>query len=107
MCFILNKQTLIRLQRYNDGKTIIKPYNIDDLVRFGHLSLIIYINGINDIKCTRLAIDRASCIMLWLFQYCTMALCYATCYGHHNVIDVLKQRYVFDNWTMKHLHNYL
>jgi hypothetical protein len=60
MTLILNRRTLICLQRYNDGKYLPIKVNIDHLALCGHLSAIIYFNNNPMVRCTSNAMDWAA-----------------------------------------------
>ena len=102
MTLILNRRTLICLQRYNDGKILTKTLNIDIFARYGHLSLIILYNTPNVI-CTTNAMNWASengylDVVKFLHfnrtEGCTKwAMNWAAQNGHNNIIDYLTQHY--------------
>jgi hypothetical protein len=61
MTLILNRRTLICLQRYNKGR-LLNGRNIDLFANYGHLSLIRYHNDNSIINCTEYAMNWAA---LW------------------------------------------
>jgi hypothetical protein len=100
MMLILNRRTLICLQRYNDGKILTKRSNIDIFARYGHLSLIIlYNNNTPNVICTPAAMNLASenghhDIVIWLhenrYEGCTrFAMNCASLHGHHDIVKFL------------------
>ena len=100
MTLILNRRTLIYLQRYNNGKILTKLPNIDIFVYYGHLSLICLLNNNNpNVKCTVNAMNWASQygylnIVQWLHTHrsegCTnWAMNWASRYGHLDVVKFL------------------
>jgi hypothetical protein len=102
MCIILNRCTLIRLQRYNRGFFIKNLYiDIDIFAQFGHLSLIYLYNNNPNVICTTNAIDFAASnghhdIVSWLHhnrtEGCTFwAMVLAAGGGYLNVVKFLNE----------------
>jgi hypothetical protein len=100
MTLILNRRTLVRLQRYNNGILLIKPHNIDKFVDFDQLSLIYYIcNNYLDVKCTKIAMNHAATNgNLGIVQFLhynrtegctTKAMDWAAYYGNLNIVQFL------------------
>jgi hypothetical protein len=101
MTLILNRRTLICLQRYNKGRILSKALNIDSFARYGHLSLIILYNNNNtpNVICTTNAMNFASQnghldVVIWLHENrtegCTKhAMNWASINGHLDVVQFL------------------
>jgi hypothetical protein len=99
MTLILNRRTLICLQRYNKGRILSKALNIDSFARYGHLSLIILYNNTPSVICTTNAMNWASengyrDVVKWLHENrnegCTKsAMNWASINGHLDVVQFL------------------